>query len=176
MKKQKIDIPVHSIIMLVGATDVERDTFVKDRLHPALKSLDDSSVVILGDLDEIEKSTEYPKNTYFVIAEDGLTKKGIKSIADRNNYNLVSLIFDEALLSGKNSKKKGEIEIFIKDIDNEIVSTSHETLLTHKLDETKEWIVVGDIHGCLEEFKEALVKNGFEIDMVNNKILGVNNS
>ena len=60
MKNQKIDIPVHSIIMLVGATDVERNILLKDCLHPALNSLKESSVVVLGDLDKIKTSTEYP--------------------------------------------------------------------------------------------------------------------
>ncbi len=61
----------------------------------------------------------------------------------------------------------------IKSKDHEIVvekDCSYDLMKVAKLDEFNSYFIVGDIHGCLKEFKELLISVGFEIR--GNRIVG----
>lgn len=160
MKKQVLDIPVHSLIIIVGASDDDREALCNEKLIPELSAIKRSGALMFNNIVNIEKATSYPLNTNFVIVGKSVDQSAVEEVAVKNNYNVVSLVFDKTLMSGKHKKQKGNIELLVEDLENtQFKSSSSTELSTHYLDPSKEWIVFGDVHGCLDEFKELVAKH-----------------
>lgn len=70
-------------------------------------------------------------------------------------------------VSGGIPKKEYEsyYTIHVRDFDKYQISVEDYSLYDqYILPENKEYVIIGDIHGCLNEFQLLLLKNGFEID------------
>lgn len=128
-------------------------------------------------------------------------RDSVKKVSEQNNYNLSVIIFDykgrepyyryitdeesksvtsrqidymrENVMQEISKKNFNDIHrIKTREIDDyEIIISDHQRYLDCFLDEDSEHVIIGDIHGCFEEFIALLEKNGFEIK--DGKIVGV---
>lgn len=120
-------------------------------------------------------------------------RDGIKKIAEDNNYNLSVVMFDykgrepyyrhitdeeskattsrqleymrESVMSEISKKTYRDIhKIKTREMDDYAVSISnYDTYQECVLSSEFDYVIIGDIHGCYEEFVALLEKNGFEI-------------
>ena len=142
---------------------------------------------------KLECYISFPVNKQFVIVDTtGLNEEfrtEILSICNKHNYILDSIIFDYSnihdyfMFDGNKKIIKNHIERLKKSLKSINVSTKHimknrETLINDELavcikddilykkciSKNKTYLVVGDIHGCIDEFKQLLLNVGFIID------------
>ena len=142
----------------------------------------------------LQSLTSFPINAHFIIIDStGLSadfRQNISNICQKNNYNLDLVFFnytekdyfsyaggDRHLISKHIlkfrraiSELKGLVVNFKHSIKNQNVNLDNmkienwDLYQSLKLDPTKSYFVVGDIHTCLEEFKGLICKAGFVID------------
>lgn len=138
---------------------------------------------------KLKSFTAYPVNSDFIVLDttglDSNFRDEIAKIAEDNHYNLSAILFDfkdpkehlsagpgqvkemRRLKSGGLSKSSfSTIEtITSKDFEQyEIVVEDYDEYQQYILPYGPDYVVIGDIHGCLDEFHELLKKNGFIID------------
>jgi len=129
-------------------------------------------------------------------------RDSIKKIADDNNYNLSVIIFDykgresyyrhitdeesksvtsrqieymrDSVLREVSKKTFNNIhKVKSREIeDYEIKISDYDKYSECLLPSGPDYVIIGDIHGCYDEFIALLESNGFEIDKDNKKIIG----
>ena len=129
-------------------------------------------------------------------------RDSIKTIADDNNYNIAVIMFDYKgrqpyyeFLSDDESKAitSRQIKYMREKVMFEVNKKTFKNITkikSHNIDDYKidivdyekyqecilssefDYVTIGDIHGCYDEFLTLLEKNGFVIDKENKKILG----
>lgn len=132
--------------------------------------------------------TSYPVNVDFIILDvngfDSIFREAIVKIAEENAYNLSVVIFDyddrtqyenpnpgeikklKRMSSGELSKKEFKQIYTIRNCHYEsiqILVADYEEFQKYILPDEFEYVIIGDIHGCLEEFKTLLIHHGFQI-------------
>lgn len=138
---------------------------------------------------KVRNMTSYPVNFDFVIIDsDALAsdfREEIVKISEENHYNLSAVIFNykdqsdvfkpypgqlkelRRVLSGELSKNKFDSLHMITSRDFcsvEIKVSDYEEYESYVLPEDREYVIFSDVHGCLDEFKLLLIKNGFKIN------------
>ena len=142
---------------------------------------------------KLECYISFPVNKHFVIVDTtGLNKDfrdEIFSICNKHNYSLNTIVFnysdiqDYFMFDCNKKVIKNHIERLKQSLKNIQSSTKytikHRSLLLDNniticidddqlykkcIGNKKKYLIVGDIHGCIDEFKQLLIKVGFLID------------
>jgi hypothetical protein len=183
-----IDIKVHTIVVLMGKDDNIKSNFAHDILIPQLNQLPIESKNFKVDikyinltkkilLNKVDSFSTYPTNTEYIILnfdKDFLIEsEDISKIANKNNYNIKTIIFDDIkfnISSFSNVTKINRKNI----LDYKIISSNYNDYINRILEKKYNWVTIGDIHGSIYELKELIKKFGFKI--INNVITGTNQS
>lgn len=129
-------------------------------------------------------------------------RDSIKDIAAENNYHFVVVMFDykgkemyiknlsdEESISVTHRQLKYMRETVLRDISKKNYKTifkikshdfdsykisisDHAELMDCVLPTGQEYVIIGDVHGCYDEFLDLIEKNGFVIDREKKKIIG----
>jgi len=141
---------------------------------------------------QIKLVTSFPVNAYFVIVDTtGLAKEfreEIEVIANQNNYNIEYIVFDYKNRNNYFKYEKNNYKIInnhIKKLRTNVLknikrSKSHfitnpendfkvniENISLYKkyhLKTTKKYLIIGDVHTCINELKQLIIKFGFIIE------------
>jgi hypothetical protein len=136
----------------------------------------------------LRSHTSYPVNSDFIILDtnglDSNFRDAVLQIAEDNHYNVSVVMFNydnkaaytvqnhyeikqvKRLLSGELPFKvfSSVRTLVTSDFDKyQIQVSDYEEVFKYMLPEDGEYVVIGDVHGCLEELKETIIQHGFVI-------------
>ena len=141
----------------------------------------------------LDNVTQFPVNCHFAIVDTtGLNKEfrqNIINIAIKNHYNIEAIIFnfkdfedyyryrtDKKIIGGQIKKlREYTLKEISKEFDRKHYIRDHKTqhnfiikeLTMYKqciLDSNKKYLVIGDVHECVDEVKKMLIDFGFIIE------------
>ena len=145
--------PLNAEYVIVDTKGVSE--YFRDKIKEIAKSNNYNFGVIVFDYEDKE---DYMKN----IPEDAEdeTKSFYRTLIHKDIKNLRRDVIGKLKSEGYKFTHK----ITSNDFDTyEIVSENFKEYVSRILDPNVEYTVIGDVHGCIDELKELIQKNGFEI-------------
>ena len=139
-------------------------------------------------LSKVKSLTSYPVNFDFVIVDsmgiDSLLRAELLKIGEENHYHVSAVIFNykdkskylsanpvhmkefKRVISGEITKKEFATFDYIesRDFDKYEIVVDDYSLYDQYILPDKEYVIIGDIHGCFEEFVALLQLNGFLVN------------